>query len=144
MSFFSELKRRNVYRVAALYIVVSWLSMQAADVFTSVLALPEWTGGLIFLLLVIGFPLALISAWAFELTPEGLRRETDSESDGPHTTCSHKKLDILLVAVITVTLAYFGLKHYWQSAPESVEPGEIRSIVVLPLDNLMNDPEQGY
>jgi adenylate cyclase len=144
MSFFSELKRRNVYRVAALYIVVSWLSMQAADVFTSVLALPEWTGGLIFLLLVIGFPLALISAWAFELTPEGLRRETDSESDGPHTTGSHKKLDVLLVAVIIVTLAYFGLKHYWQSAPESVAPGEIRSIVVLPLDNLMNDPEQGY
>jgi TolB-like protein/Flp pilus assembly protein TadD len=144
MSFFSELKRRNVYRVAALYVVVSWLLMQAADVFTSVLALPEWTGGLIFLLLVIGFPVALISAWAFELTPEGLRRETVSEPIDPDDSSAHRKLDLLIFAVIAVALVYFGLQYAWQSDPHSVEPGEIRSIVVLPLDNLMNDPEQGY
>ena len=144
MSFFAELKRRNVYRVAALYLIVSWLVMQAADVFTSVLPLPEWTGGLIFLLLVIGFPVALIFAWAFELTPEGLRRETHSETDRPQTTGPRKKLDFLLFSVIAAALVYFGLQQFWQSAPETVAPGEIRSIVVLPLDNLMNDPEQGY
>jgi TolB-like protein len=144
MSFFAELKRRNVYRVAVLYIIVSWLVMQAADVFTSVLSLPEWTGGLIFLLLVVGFPIALIFAWAFELTPEGLQRETDSATDRPQTTGSHKKRDFLIFSVMAVGLVYFGLKHARQSAPETVVPGEIRSIVVLPLDNLMNDPEQGY
>ena len=69
---FAELKRRNVYCVAALYVIVSWLLLQAADVFTSFLPLPDWTRGLIFLLLVIGFPVVLIFAWAFELTPEGL------------------------------------------------------------------------
>jgi len=144
MSFFAELKRRNVYRVAALYVIVSWLLLQAADVFTSFLPLPEWTGGLIFLLLVIGFPVALIFAWAFELTPEGLRRETETAKDKPRSTGSRKKLDVLIFAAMAVALVYFGLNHDWQAAPETVAPGEIRSIVVLPLDNLMNDPEQGY
>jgi TolB-like protein/Tfp pilus assembly protein PilF len=144
MLFFVELKRRNVYRVAALYVIVSWLLLQAADVFTSFLPLPEWTSGMIFLLLVIGFPVALIFAWAFELTPEGLRRETDSESDKPPGTSSRKKLDLLIFGAMAVALTYFGLTHDWQGKPESVAPGEIRSIVVLPLDNLMNDPEQGY
>jgi len=144
MSFFLELVRRNVYKVAALYIIVSWLLLQAADVFTSFLPLPEWTSRLIFVLLVIGFPVALIFAWAFELTPEGLRRETGSATDKPHGAGSHKKFDILIISVMAVALVYFGLNHDWQGEPETVTPREIRSIVVLPLDNLMNDPEQGY
>ena len=144
MSFFAELKKRNVYRVAAFYVIVSWFLLQAADVFTSFLPLPEWTGRLIFLLLVIGFPVALVLAWAFELTPEGLRRETDSETDRPLNTGYRKKLDIPIFAAMIVILAYFGFTHDWRGESESVSPGEIRSIVVLPLDNLMNDPEQGY
>jgi len=144
MSFFAELKKRNVYRVAALYVIVSWLLLQATDVFTSFLPLPEWTGKLIFLLLVIGFPVALVFAWAFELTPEGLRRETDSATDKPHNTGSRKKFDALIFAVIVVVLAYVGLTHEWRGESETVRPGEIRSMVVLPLVNLMNDPEQGY
>ena len=144
MSFLAELKRRNVYRVAALYIIVSWLILQAADVFTSFLPLPEWTSRLIFVLLVIGLPVALILAWAFELTPEGLRRETDSAPDKPQDTGPHKKLDILIIGSIVLILVFFGLSHDWQRGPETLTAGEIRSIVVLPLDNLMNDPEQGY
>ncbi len=144
MSFFAELKKRNVYRVAAFYVIVSWLVLQAADVFTSFLPLPEWTSTLIFLLLVIGFPVALVFAWAFELTPEGLRRETDSAKDKSHNTGSRKKSDALIIAVIVVILAYVGLTHDWRGELETVQPGEIRSIVVLPLTNLMNDPEQGY
>lgn len=144
MLFFAELKRRNVYRVAALYVIVSWLLLQAADVFTSFLPLPDWTRGLIFMLLVIGFPVALIFAWAFELTPEGLRREVGSETDKPGSAGSRKKLDILIFGGMALALAYFALTHNWQSEPETIAPGEIRSIVVLPLDNLMNDPEQGY
>jgi TolB-like protein/Flp pilus assembly protein TadD len=144
MSFFAELKKRNVYRVAAIYVIVSWLLLQATDVFTSFLPLPEWTSMLIFLLLVIGFPVALVFAWAFELTPEGLRLETDSATDRSHNTGSRKKLDVLIFAVIVVILTYVGIKHDWRGELETVRPGEIRSIVVLPLVNLMNDPEQGY
>jgi len=142
MSFLAELKKRNVYRVAALYIIVSWLILQAADVFTSFLPLPEWTSRLIFVLLMIGLPIALILAWAFELTAEGVRRETGSAPDGPQGIGSHKKLDILIIGSIVLILVFFGLNHDWQR--ETVTAGEIRSIVVLPLDNLMNDPEQGY
>ena len=75
MSFFSELKRRNVYRVGALYVVVGWLILQVTDVVMSLLDLPAWTGKLVAVLLFIGLPIVLIGAWAFELTPDGLVRD---------------------------------------------------------------------
>jgi len=148
MSFFTELKRRHVYRVAVLYVIVSWLVLQVADVFMSFLPLPEWTANLIFLLLVLGFPLAMVFAWAFELTPDGLKLDTPSDteqqSNAPHNTGSRKKLDFMIFGAMAVALAYFALTHEWQGDGESTVPGEIRSIVVLPLENLMNDPEQAY
>ena len=144
MSFFAELKKRNVYRVAAFYVIVSWLVLQAADVFTSFLPLPEWTGRLIFLLLVIGFPVSLVLAWAFELTPEGLRRDTDGETDRQDDTGRRKKRNFPIYVAVIAILAYIGYSHDWRGGSETVSPDEIRSIVVLPLDNLMNDPEQGY
>ena len=70
MSFIKELKRRNVFRIGIAYAIVSWLILQLTDVLMPLLNLPEWAGRLVFLLLVIGFPVALIFAWAFELTPE--------------------------------------------------------------------------
>ena len=76
MSFFSELKRRNVFRVALLYMVASWLIMQVADVGISLLGLPVWTGRFVFLLLLIGFPLVMLFSWAYEITPEGLKKES--------------------------------------------------------------------
>ena len=78
MSFFSELKRRNVYRVAAIYIIVSWLVLQVVDMFMSFMPLPDWTSRLVFVLLAAGFPVALVLAWAMELTPEGIKLETSS------------------------------------------------------------------
>ncbi len=84
MSFFNELKRRNVYRVAALYIIVGWVVLQVVDLFMSFMPLPEWTSRLVFVLLAAGLPIALVLAWAIELTPEGLKLEKsgDSASDG--------------------------------------------------------------
>jgi hypothetical protein len=73
--FFSELKRRNVFRVAIAFIVVAWLLLQVVDILLPMLALPEWVGRFVFLLLIIGFPIALLFAWAFELTPEGVKLE---------------------------------------------------------------------
>ena len=144
MSFFAELKRRHVYRVAVLYIIVSWLVLQVADVFMSFLPLPAWTNNLIFLLLVLGFPLALFFAWAFELTPEGIKRDQQTETDLPRSKASRKKLDVLIFGAMVVALGYFAFKHDWQGEPPSEETAEIRSIVVLPLGNLMNDPEQAF
>ena len=71
MSFFSELKRRNVFRVGVAYVVTAWLVLQVTDVLISLLELPNGTGRLVFFILVIGFPLAIFASWVFEITPEG-------------------------------------------------------------------------
>lgn len=144
MSIIAELKRRNVFRVAVYYLAVSWLAMQVTDVFVSLLELPGWTGRLIFLLLVIGFPIALLLAWAFELTPEGIRRETspDAANAAPR---SRRTPDYIAAAVIVIALAAYGWNHALQR-PQAVEvePGNIRSVIVLPFKNLMNDPDQDF
>ena len=85
-SVWLELKRRNVVRVAVAYIVVSWVLLQASDVLIPLLTLPEWVEKLVFFLLVIGFPLALVFAWAYELTPEGL---THVESTRQQPSVNH-------------------------------------------------------
>ena len=144
MSFFAELKRRNVYRVAGLYVIVSWLILQTIDVLTSFLPLPEWTGRLIFVLLVIGFPIALIFAWAFELTPEGVKRERDTTADEQGVARPRKKIDFLILGLLVGALAYFAWQHDWRDEPDALAAGEIRSIVVLPFENLMIDPEQAF
>jgi hypothetical protein len=77
MSLFKELKRRNVIRMAVLYIVAGWVVLQIADVLFDPLGLPAWTFWMVLGLLLLGFPLALIFAWVFEMTPEGLKRERD-------------------------------------------------------------------
>src|SRR5260370_40281600 len=82
-NFFAELKRRNVYKVAIAYGVVAWLLMQIASTIFPFFEIPNWAVRLVVLLLAIGFPVALILAWAFELTPEGIKR-TESAEDMPH------------------------------------------------------------
>jgi len=93
MTILAELKRRNVFRVAVYYVALSWLVMQVTDVLTSLLQLPEWTGRLIFFLLAVGFPIAVFLAWAYELAPQGLRRETESQPERATTGWTLRKVD---------------------------------------------------
>ena len=89
-NFFSELKRRKVLRVAAAYIVSSWVLLQVADLLTDILELPEWAPKLVFLILIVGFVPALILSWAFDVTPEGVRgrgRRARKGSDSPGCSC---------------------------------------------------------
>ena len=112
MSFFAELKRRNVFRVAAAYAVVAWLLIEISDTVFPRLGLPEWTVTLVIALLLLGFPVALFFAWAYELTPEGLKREQDvdrSESITPHTG---KKLDRAIMVVLALGLAFFAFDKF--------------------------------
>ncbi len=147
MSFFKELKRRSVYRVAALYVLISWLVLQVADVFMSFLPLPEWTPNLVFVLLVLGFPVALVLAWAFELTPDGVR--LDAAGDTARSAGGFRKLDILIAAGF-VAIAVYVINSQYGSEPvavtpqHAVAPAQINSIVVLPLEDLTNDPGQAY
>jgi len=87
-NFFAELKRRNVYKVAVAYAVVSWLHVQIATQVFPFFEIPNWAVRLVVLVIVIGFPIALIIAWAFELTPEGLKR-TEGADAAPTRTSAH-------------------------------------------------------
>ena len=110
MSFFAELKRRNVFRVAAAYAAVAWLLIEISDTVFPRLGLPEWTVTFVIALLLLGFPVALFFAWAYELTPAGLKREKDvgrSES-----IASAKKLDRAIMAVLALGLAFFAFDKF--------------------------------
>ncbi len=141
MSFFSELKRRNVYRVAAIYIIVSWLVLQVIDMFMSFMPLPDWTSRLVFVLLAAGFPIALVFAWAMELTPEGIKLESSPEVT---SKSRQRRSDVLIYGGMGIVLAVWIWNLDWWHKASDTESIEIRSLVVLPLDNLMNDPEQAY
>jgi len=120
MSFISELKRRNVVRVGVAYIVASWLLLQVTDVLTSVLGLPEVAGRLVFLLIVIGFIPALLFAWAFEITPDGIRRDSGDGANRVFSDNAARKLDKV---VIVMLLAVAALVVIDRLVPESGEPG---------------------
>jgi len=143
-SVWAKLKRRNVVKVAVAYVIVGWLVLQLTDVLVSLLTLPELAGRLVFFLLLIGFPLAIFFAWAFELTPEGIKREKDVGRSEPVTHGSGRKLDFLIIVAMAVALVYFAATHDWGGKQGSIEPGEITSVAVLPLVNLMHDPQQDY
>jgi TolB-like protein/Tfp pilus assembly protein PilF len=139
--FFGELKRRNVYKVAITYIVAAWaLSQGIAQVFP-VFDVPNWVIRLIVALIVIGFPIALIFAWAFEITPEGIKRTEDVDPAKPHTI--HGPWIYIAVAGVVISLSLFFLGRY--TAPNgSVAPNENKSIAVLPFANLSDDKNDAY
>lgn len=131
LSFFKELKRRNVFKVTVIYVIVGWVLLQVADVLFSALNLPEWTVTLVAGLLIIGFPVALIFAWAFELTPDGLKKEKDVDRS-------------LSVASQTGERARSKPTEAGARSKRRARRERIRSLVVLPLTNLSRDPEQEY
>src|SRR3954454_2927797 len=108
-SFLSELKRRNVYKIAVAYAVVGWLVVQVATQTFPFFEVPNWAVRLVILLVVIGFPVALIIAWAFELTPEGLKR---TESDAPRKQASGKAWIYVVIAGVGLSVGLFFLGRY--------------------------------
>ena len=105
MSFFEELKRRNVVKMAALYAVASWLILQIADVLFDALELPSTWARLILAILILGFPLALIFAWVYEMTPEGLKRENDVDRSQSVTHTTGRKINTLIVVLLVLAIA---------------------------------------
>ena len=162
-SLIAELRRRNVFRVAFAYIVVGWVVMQVADFLAPLLQLPSWTVSLALYLGIVGFPFALVFAWAFELTPEGLRRTQDVD---PDTSITHEtagklnRLTITLMGIAIVLLLADRLVNRPDDSPEIVasvvtadrvenNPADTaqdkpKSIAVLPFVNMSNDPDQEY
>jgi TolB-like protein len=144
MSFVEELKRRNVFRVAIAYVIIAWLLLQVGDTLAPALHLPESVNTALAFFLILGFPLAIFLAWAYELTPEGLKREHEIDRSRSITHVTGRKLDFIIIGAMALALLYFAVTHDWREEQQTVAPGEITSIVVLPLDNLMRDPQQDY
>lgn len=162
MSLLAELRRRNVIRVAGLYVVTAWLLVQIGDTLLPVFEAPGWVMKVLVGILLLGFLPALVFSWVYELTPEGLKRESDIDPQTPRTEHTARRLDI---AVIVLLLAVGGLMLWGprsggssqvstdgQTQTETLNSADgshdlslpEKSIAVLPFDNLSSDPEQGY
>jgi TolB-like protein len=161
--FLDELKRRNVVRVATAYLVVGWLVFQVGEVLFPTFGAPDWIFKSLILLIALGFPIALVLAWAFELTPEGMKKTEEVDASASLTPSTGKRLNRITIVALVVALSYF----IWQSragndAPEPAaaavdqasasapaaepmhgEPGP-RTIAVLPFLNMSSDTEQEW
>ena len=147
MSLFAELKRRNVFKVAAAYMVAAWLVLQVTDIVAPILGLPDVFNRGVLLLLAIGFPFALIFAWAFEITPDGIRKEKEVDRGRSIAHQTGRKLDFIVVGVFAVAATLFALERFvWTEADSQVAEttNTQRKIAVLPFVNMSDDPEQEY
>jgi len=155
-NFFAELKRRNVYRVAVAYAIASWLIIQIATQVFPFFEIPNWAVRLVVLLLIAGFPVALVFSWAFEITPEGIKRESDIESGKSITHDTGRKIvaiTIVLALVATGLLVFQLARPRSTSAPresasaartEAATPIPEKSIAVLPFENLSEEKGNAY
>jgi TolB-like protein len=140
MNFFNELKRRNVFRVGIAYAVVAWLVMQFADVVLNNITAPGWVFQAIMLLLAIGFPIVLVFAWAFEMTPEGLKKEKNVDRSHSIAPRTGRKLDRAIIVFLVVALGYFVYDKFSHEPLE--DTGEIAPSIPAALpanDNAMQD-----
>jgi TolB-like protein/tetratricopeptide (TPR) repeat protein len=149
-NFFAELKRRNVYKVAVAYAVVAWLLVQIATQVFPFLEIPNWIVRLVIALVVIGFPIAVVIAWAFEATPEGIKR-TEVADAMPAVAGRSKSAWIYVVligAVVSIGLffvgRYLGQRNAGPIAPTAATAMPAKSIAVLPFDNLSRDPDNAF
>jgi len=143
-SFFAELKRRNVYKVAVAYAVVGWLIAQITTQIFPFLEIPNWIVRLVIVLIAIGFPIALVIAWAFEATPQGIQR-TEVADTMPATAGQKKHAWIFVVfvgAALSISLFFIGRYIGRNNAGAPELPA--KSIAVLPFDNLSRDPDNAY
>src|SRR6266852_7678320 len=143
-NFFAELRRRNVYKVAIAYAVVAWLLTQIATQVFPFLEIPNCAIRLVIMLIVIGFPIALVIAWAFELTPEGLKRTESADELPKKSARSHAWIYVVVIAgAISVSLFFFGRYSATNKQSGSAEL-LAKSIAVLPFENLSGNPENAY
>src|SRR5437870_5909814 len=145
-SFFAELKRRNVYKVAVAYAVVGWLIAQITTQIFPFLVIPNWIVRLVIVLIAIGFPIALVIAWAFEATPEGIKRTEDVDLNAQkRAPKKHAWIYVVVIgAVISIGLFFVGRYSVRNTAGAAGAELSAKSIAVLPFDNLSRDPDNAY
>ena len=155
MSLFQELKRRNVVRIAILYLVSSWVLLQLTDVLSSLLNVPEAAGSIVVMLLILGFFPALIFAWVYEMTPDGLKREADVDRSQSQTPETGKKINTVIVVLLVIAIGGLIADRLMPETRVEVEeaaviaespkaPIDTLSIAVLPFADLSQDQDQQY
>ncbi len=154
----TELKRRNVFRVAIVYIVVGWLTLQVAETALPAFGVPDWVLRAVVILLALGFPMALIFAWAFEMTPEGLKKEKDVDRSQSITTRTGRKLDFMIIGALVIGVGFllfdkFTLTGSEREVAQNYTPDQAvetparapeKSIAVLPFVNMSGNIENEY
>jgi TolB-like protein len=160
-SIFIELKKRNVFKVGLAYLVMSWMVVQITATAVPAFNMPGWVNTVVFFFGIVGFPFALFFAWAFEITPGGVIRESEIIAEDPISTDSGRKLNFIIFGLMTVALSYFIYESRFTSEPPHIEnsaddlvkktespdaqtTSSVLSIAVLPFANMSSDPEQEY
>ncbi len=137
--FFRELKRRNVFRVAVMYFAVAWLVVEIASVVLPTFNAPEWVMQVFTFLMALGFPVALVFAWAYEITPDGIKREKDVDRSQSITHVTGRKLDFTVIAILAAIIVWFAVDKFFLSGdgsqPTAAGAQDRRSIAVLPFAN---------
>ena len=154
MNFFAELKRRNVYKVAVAYAVVAWLLIQAASIFLPAFDAPPWVMKIFIIVIIFGFPVALIFSWAFEITPEGIKLESEIEPNKSIKRRTGRKIVAMTIALAVVAAGLFVYQLVRSKSAitptasvartEAATAPPNKSIAVLPFDNLSRDPDNAY
>ena len=154
MSLIAELKRRNVFRVAFAYAVTGWLLAQVADVAFDAFGAPEWVPKSVLLVLVLGFPIAILFAWAFEMTPEGVKREKDIDRSQSITQDTGRKLTRMTIAVLVAAVGFLLIDKFFLQVPVPVSGEPIidseavteidKSVAVLPFVAMSDGPDDEY
>ncbi len=142
--FINELHRRNVFRSGAAYVVIAWLLIQVSDILLETFAAPAWAMRAVVAALAVGFPVVLILAWIYEITTQGVKR-TEVVSEGDSISIhAGRQIDFVIIGVLMVAVALFAAERFrWIDF--GTEPSvDLRSIAVLPFENLSGDPEQEY
>lgn len=140
MRFFTELKRRHVFRVAGGYLLLAWLIMQVTDVLSSLLQFPDWVGWLVIYILLFGFPLALLAAWVFEITPEGIKRESEMERGAIRTSSKGRAVDFVIIAALTAVVGYLA----WEKVQPGPTESGVRYVAVLPIRSIGADEQAAF
>ena len=152
MSLFSELKRRNVFRVAIAYVIAAWLVLQVSQLVLEAIEAPAWVLKAFLLLAALGLPIVLLFSWAYELTPEGLKKEQDVDRSGSITHGTGKKLNQITIAMVIALVVFVVIDRVYFApraipAAESAEETAViaeKSIAVLAFEDLSADGDQEY
>jgi len=141
---FQELKRRNVFRVAIAYLAIAWLILQAADIVLDNIAAPEWLMQALMFFMAVGFPVAMIFAWAYEMTPDGIKKEAEVDRSISITDRTGKKLDRIIIGVLGTAVIFLLIDKFVLIGESPGDTKTEKSVAVLPFVAMSRGPDDEY